>query len=314
MKKRIVTLMLLAMSVSMAFAQGPAGGFPGMPGGMPGGRRGGFSFNVDPGKQYTLTVGQITMTIDENGGKISSLKYGDKEVINQTKVPNQYGSTFWTSPQAEWNWPPVAEFDTRPYVVTEKDGKLIMASRIAEKLPMRIVKEFYTDPSDNSIVASYYIVNESKETRKVAPWEITRVPSKGVIFFDCPVENIEAAQGDLIKFNSAYGLSWYQFDVAQANRKINADGQGWLAYTYDGLLLVKKFENIAPSQPAPGEAEIQVYVNQGDTYTELESQGAYTTLKPGEALRWTVKWYLVPQTNGDQPSKQLAKTVKKLVK
>ena len=77
---------------------------------------------------------------------------------------------------------------------------------------------------------------------------------------------------------------------------------------------MKKFDNIAPSQPAPGEAEIQVYVNQGDTYTELESQGAYTTLNPGEALRWTVKWYLVPQTNGDQPSKQLAKAVKKLIK
>lgn len=314
MKKRIVALLLLTLSATVALAQGPgpAGGFPG---GFPGGgRRGGFSFNVDPGKQYTLKVGQITMTIDENGGKISSLKYGDKEVINQTKVPNQYGSTFWTSPQAEWNWPPVAEFDTQPYVVTEKDGKIIMASRISSKLPMRICKEFYSDESDNSIVASYYIVNESKEARKVAPWEITRVPSKGVVFFDCPVENIEAASGELIKFNSAYGLSWYQFDVTKANRKINADGQGWLAYAYDGLLLVKKFDNIAPSQPAPGEAEIQVYVNQGDTYTELESQGAYVNLKPGEALRWTVKWYLVPQTFGDQPSKQLAKLAKKTIK
>lgn len=313
MKKRIVSLLLLTLSMSVALAQGPgpAGGFPG---GFPGGGRRPMNFNLDPGKQYTLSIGQITMTIDENGGKISSLKYGDKEVINQTKAPNQYGSTFWTSPQKEWNWPPVTEFDTAPYVVTQKDGKLIMASQISTKLPMRIVKEFYTDPSDGSIVASYYIVNESKESRKVAPWEITRVPSKGVIFFDCPVENIQKASGELIKFNSAYNLSWYQFDVTKGNRKINADGKGWVAYSYDGLLLVKKFEDIAPSQPAPGEAEIQVYVNAGDTYTEMESQGAYTDLKPGEALRWTVKWYLLPQNNGDQPSKKLAKLVKKTIK
>jgi hypothetical protein len=28
---------------------------------------------------------------------------------------------------------------------------------------------------------------------------------------------------------------------------------------------------------------------------ELECQGPYTTLKPGESLHWTVKWNLVPQ-------------------
>ena len=278
----------------------------------------GFRFEEkpsDPSAIYTISVGNVTMTIDsEKGGKIKSYKFGEKEIISQSRFPNSFGSTFWTSPQKEWNWPPVTEFDTAPYVVTEKNGKLIMASRTAEKLPMRIVKEFYTDETDNSIVASYYIVNESKENRKVAPWEITRVPSKGVIFFDCPVENIEAASGELLKFNSAYGVSWYQFDVAKGNRKINADGKGWVAYSYDGLLLVKKFEDITPSQPAPGEAEVQVYVNQGDTYTEMENQGAYTELKPGEALRWTVKWYLVPQDISGEPSKKLAKAAKKLVR
>jgi hypothetical protein len=43
-----------------------------------------------------------------------------------------------------------------------------------------------------------------------------------------------------------------------------------------------------------GEAEIQVYMNRGKSFIELESQGAYTTLKPGAKLEWTVKWYLLP--------------------
>ena len=73
------------------------------------------------------------------------------------------------------------------------------------------------------------------------------------------------------------------------------------------------FEDLSPTQPAPDEAEIQVYVNRGKTYIELESQGAYTTLAPGEQLTWTVKWYLVP-FKGTAPSKQLLKTVRKMVK
>ena len=71
---------------------------------------------------------------------------------------------------------------------------------------------------------------------------------------------------------------------------MNADGKGWLAYLNNGLLLLKKFDDLSPTQPAPGEAEIQVYVNRGKTYIELESQGAYTNLAPGESLTWTVRW------------------------
>lgn len=311
MKKKIATLLIMAISATAAFAQGgfPGGGFPG---GFPGGgHRGGFS--QEPGKLYTLTVGNVTMTIDENGGKVRSLKYGDTEVISQSKQMNAWGATFWTSPQAEWNWPPVSEFDSAPYVVTEKDGHIIMASRVASKIPMWICKDFYTDPVKGCIVADYYITNAGKENRKVAPWEITRVPSEGLVFFDCPVENIEAAQGELIKFNSEYGISWYKFDEAPANRKINADGQGWLAYTDNGVLMVKTFDNITPAMPAPGEAEIQVYVNAGSTYTELEAQGAYKELKPGESLVWSVKWYLAPASSSE-PSKALVKQVNKIIK
>ena len=94
---------------------------------------------------------------------------------------------------------------------------------------------------------------------------------------------------------------------------MNADGKGWLAYLNNGLLLLKKFDDLSPTQPAPGEAEIQVYVNRGKTYIELESQGAYTNLAPGESLTWTVRWQLEPY-NGTAPSKQLVKRTKKILK
>ena len=113
----------------------------------------------------------------------------------------------------------------------------------------------------------------------------------GLIFF-APTDSIWPA--GLMDFQLSDGAAGYQTDEAPRNRKVNADGSGWLAYCADGLLLVKKFQDLQPEQPAPGEAEVQVYVNRGKTYIELESQGAYTLLQPGESLSWTVRWYLLP--------------------
>lgn len=256
--------------------------------------------------QYVLENNDLTMTITSDGGKILSFKKKDKEVISQLKWPNSFGSTFWTSPQKEWNWPPVPEFDRLPYEVSVGE-RLTMVSQVAEHLKYRVTKEFAIDEADNAFLVTYTIKNESNETRQVSPWEITRVPNDGVIFFDAPTTDI-TPQG-LMDFKSAYGLSWYTADEATQNRKINADGKGWLAYSANGLILLKKFQDIDKSQPAPDEAEIQVYVNMRKTFIELESQGAYTTLQPGEELRWTVRWYLLTYEGSTEPSKTLKEKV-----
>ena len=147
----------------------------------------------------------------------------------------------------------------------------------------------------------------------MAPWEITRVFNDGgLIFFDAPLDGITPA--GLMDFKAEYGAVWYKTDETNENRKINADGKGWLAYANKGLLMVKKFDDLKPTQPAPDEAEVQIYVNRGKAHIELESQGAYTTLKPQEQLDWTVRWYLLPYEGETAPSKQLLKTVQQITK
>lgn len=263
--------------------------------------------------KYSIQMNDLTMTIDSKGGKILSFKYKDAEVISQIRFPEAFGSTFWTSPQKEWNWPPVPEYDKQPYTIEVKGASLVMKSNVSPRLKYSITKEFLPDAKDNAIIVNYTITNESGETRKVAPWEITRVQNgDGLIFFDADVAKITPP--NLMDFKEEYGAAWYQPDVTNQNRKINADGKGWLAYATNGLLLVKKFQDLEPSQPAPNEAEIQVYVNRGKAHIELESQGAYTTLEPGKSLTWTVRWYLVPFDGAITPSKALLKKVKKLVK
>lgn len=260
---------------------------------------------------FTLKNGNAMMTIDvEKGGKILSLKYNEQEVLSQLRWPESFGSTFWTSPQKEWNWPPVSEFDKMPYKLERCDeGRLIITSLVSERLGFSVGKDFSVDDSDGSFVVTYSIKNESKDPRRVAPWEITRVVNgDGIIFFQAPVDSIWPAA--LMTFDSAYGAAWYKTDEAPQNRKVNADANGWLAYSANGLLLVKKFPDLKPNEPAPGEAEVQVYVNRGKTYIELESQGAYTLLEPGEHLKWTVRWYLMPVDAASNPSESLMKKIK----
>ena len=247
--------------------------------------------------RYEIVLGDNSMTVDAaQGGKILSFKHGDQEVISQMRWPNAFGSTFWTSPQAEWNWPPVREYDSMSYTADVHNGTLILTG-LASKYGYRIRKTFTPDPKDGAIVVSYTIINESDVEKKVAPWEITRVPNGGFVLFDADPKAVTPA--DLMQVSAANGIARIDIDVQNENRKVNSDGKGWLAFCDNGLVLLKKFKDLKPAEPAPGEAEIQVYINGRKTFVELESQGPYTTLKPGGFLHWTVRWYLVPQ--GEDP-------------
>ena len=270
-------------------------------------------------EKYVLSVQDLSMTVDAgHGGKILSFKLGEQEVLAQNPAaapqpapqgegqprrrffnPNSYGSTFWTSPQAEWNWPPVPEYDNLPYTAEIKDGPVKVADVIipalflqgqVSKYGYRVCKAFTVDPSDLAFVITYSIVNESGETRKIAPWQISRVPNGGFLEFDAKPEGVTPA--DLMKVTFAEGLATLEVDVADQNRKINVDGKGWLNFRDKGLVLTQRFPDIAQDDAAPGEAEIQVYIDARKSFVEIEAQGPYTELKPGEKLDWTVRWYL----------------------
>lgn len=244
-----------------------------------------------PAENYELSVGHLSMCIDAaNGARITSFKYDGQEVLSQVDQPNMYGSTFWTSPQKDWNWPPVKEHDLMKYSVEKQGDKLIMTSQVPANFPLRVTKEFATDAQEECMVVTYSIRNEGMSAVKVAPWEITRVPAEGLISFEANAE--EVWPKGVMNFQQKENLACYEIDQADQNRKVNANGTGWLRYEHDGLVLTKRFMDLKPGEPAPGEDEIQVYVHNGKVYVELESQGKYTRLHPAASLQWTVKWYL----------------------
>lgn len=272
------------------------------------------TIKTDDSGRYILSIGDVTLTVDASkGGKIVSYMCNGTEILSQTRFPNSFGSTFWTSPQSEWNWPPVPEYDTKPFNAEITSSSLILTGEKSERFGYRIRKEFATDPKDNAVVITYTIMNESGETRKVAPWEISRVPNGGILFFDAK-EVIPANNMEGLPFDFTQKAAWYTMDEARVNRKINADGKGWLAFHDKGLLFVKTFPDLKASEPAPAEAEIQIYANIGKTFVEIEEQGAYTELGPGEEVCWTVRWYLVPCDLPSEPSKALLKKALSIVK
>ena len=273
-------------------------------------------------EKYAVSVQNLTMTVDAaHGGKILSFKLGEQEVIAQNPAlapqpapaegqpprrrffnPNSYGSTFWTSPQKEWNWPPVPEYDSLPYAAEVKDGPvqvvgvavpaLFLEGQVS-KYGYKVCKTFTVDPSDLAFIVTYSIVNESGETRKVAPWQITRVPNGGFLEFDATPEGVTPA--DLMKVTFDDDMATLEVDVADQNRKINVDGKGWLNFRDNGLVLSQRFPDIAQQDAAPGEAEIQVYIDARKSFVEIEAQGPYTELQPGGKLDWTVRWYLAAE-------------------
>ena len=248
-------------------------------------------------EKYVLSVQDLSMTVDAaHGGKILSFKLGEQEILAQNPAaapqpeqadgqpprrrwfnPNSYGSTFWTSPQKEWNWPPVPEYDSLPYTAEVKDGPVKVADVTipalflqgqVSKYGYRVCKTFTVDPSDLAFVITYSIVNESGEK----PEGVT--------------------PADLMKVTFGEEKALLDVDVAEQNRKINVDGKGWLNFRDHGLVLTQRFPDIAQEAAAPGEAEIQVYIDARKSFVEIEAQGPYTELKPGEKLDWTVRWYL----------------------
>lgn len=271
--------------------------------------------------KFELKVGDAVMLVDaSDGAKVVSLKLGEKEILAQHVEPANgrfgnrfdYGSTFWPSPQEPWYWPPIKTYDYDNYLTELTEKKLTATSGINERYPYRFIKEYSIDSRKQAFVITYTIENPNDSTISVAPWEITRVPNAGVFFFDAKKADI--SPNDLIPTKYDFNYAWCEFSSATEQRKIFVDPKGWLAYSNNGFLLLKQFDDLHQGEAAPGESEMEVYIADGELFIELENQGAYATLQPGEKLTYTVRWYVRPTESAPIASKQLSDEVSKLFK
>jgi hypothetical protein len=247
---------------------------------------------LDPGA-HVLEIGSLRFEVaPRHGARISSLRCHGRELLwlrGASNFADATGSTFWPSPQ-RWPWPPPAELDREPYELRRSpSGALVLASRPHVATQLQVTKTFTALPAREAIEVAYAMTNVGEEPVSWAPWEITRVPAAGRAFWPTGAERFGA---DGMPTRSSRGHTWCEPSAARGEAKLFADGSGgYLAYVEGGYLLVKSFADITPSQAAPGEAEIELYVNPDHSYVELEQQGAYTSITPGESVTWRVTWF-----------------------
>jgi hypothetical protein len=252
------------------------------------------------GSVYTFTFGDTVFSVDASkGGRIVTFSLGGKNILTAAKnsSDNNWGSTFWTSPQSAWNWPPPAEIDPGSYKATVTGKTLLLTGSTASTLGLAVTKKFSVDADAGAIDIEYGIVNKGTSACMVGPWEITRVAAGGLTFFPMGEGAPSKGTQDLLTLQMSGGAAWFAYDASKItnDQKVFADGhEGWIAHAADGLLLVKAFTDTEPAQAAPSEAEIEIYTDAGHSYIEVENQGAYVSLAAGATSTWAVRWFLRP--------------------
>jgi hypothetical protein len=252
---------------------------------------------VAHGNLFTFQLDDAVFAVDARlGGRIVTFSLGGRNILTGPAIdPANYGSTFWSSPQSDWGWPPPPEIDSAPYAAKIDGATLCLQGAPASTLGLGVEKIFSADRRTGVVTVSYTLRNHGNQTRQAAPWEISRVAAGGLTFFPMSEGGLRKGMQDLLKPVVRDGVVWFAYDAAAitADQKLFADGrEGWIAHVDGDVLLVKSFADTTPKQAAPGEGEIEIYANAGHTYVEVENQGAYVTLDPGQASTWTVRWML----------------------
>jgi hypothetical protein len=241
--------------------------------------------------KHTLTFDNVVFEVDPQvGGRVTSFRLGDLDVLSGPDIDAlNYGSTFWTSPQSDWGWPPPVEVDCHPYGVAVDHDSLTLTGSPQGALGIAVTKRFSADRSNGAVVLEYSIHNVSSTPKLYAPWEVSRVRSRGLTFFPTG-----AWSNGSLRVERSPVATWFDHDpssLTDAGQKSTADGAGgFVAHASQGLLFLKRFADVPPELQAPGEGEIEIYAN--NRYVEIEVQGPYGRIDVGASASWKVMWYL----------------------
>ncbi len=248
------------------------------------------------GNIYQFMSGNIVFEIDpQTGGRVSKLALGGADLVMPTATdPTTWGSVFWTSPRADWtpttnDWPPPTAIDNAVYSGSISGTHVIVTGPTDSTLGVNMKKDYAADAS--GWINITYTINATKAI-KASPWEVSRVPRGGIVFF--PV-GASLNRGPLGVTQTASGMAFFDDAAMTATSpngdKCYADGQGWTAYAVGGNLFLKKYADTPATAQATGEGEIDIYPGNG--FLEFEVQGPYTQLQAGGNLPWSIKWKIV---------------------
>jgi hypothetical protein len=251
------------------------------------------------GGKYVLEFGTTYFEVVKAGGRITAYSLGGTNILTPKgasgPTSTYFGSTLWASPEYSFVIPAPDQLDVTDYTVSVVGATITMTSAVAPALKISLIKKFTVDVPKGAIVIEYGVKNEDTVAHSWAPWEVTRVASGGLAFFPILGTPYAATQ---LPYKTTTGYVWFDSTPNPAgNFKIFADGnKSYIAHTDGQYLFVKSWADVPKAQQAPNEGEVEIY--DGDTYVELEAQGPYTNLAPGQTASFTVRWQLRAMPSG----------------
>jgi hypothetical protein len=260
---------------------------------------------IERGGKYTLEFGDVVLTVDPAvGARVTTFALKGKNLLTDSAADmsapekNNWGSTFWPSPQTEksWggmSWPPIPEIDSQAYTAKVDGTSIEMKSAVSVRGKMSLVKRFTPVLNAQAVDQTFTLKNEdSANSMSWAAWQITRVAMNGLTFFPTGTKVVDVATDPLDKalITNMAGVSWYKNKPADFGKYVADGAEGWIGHVSGNVLFVKKFADTPEAMLAPNEGDAEIYAGKG--YVEIEPQGPYTTLPPGMSLTWTVRWYV----------------------
>lgn len=293
---------------------------------------------TNSGSTWSASVGETTLTVDAaTGGRILGFALGSAEMLtDESEITytsdgskpnaNNYGSTFWLSPQTQWNdsgWPPPVHHDSDPYAATAAGPVLTLVGGQGadpgtdNTAEITVTKVITPEPENNAFVIDYQMTNNGASASNAwAPWQITRVGADGVTFFPTGPGDCDAGCPKELAIETLGAYSFWAYDAADVS---DADGaehgdkwigdgaKGWLGQAYPGVLLLLQFEDIPAGETPPQEGDVAIYASGQDPYIEIEPQGAAASIPAGATVSWKVRWSLhaLPDEVAAEPSEML---------
>lgn len=269
---------------------------------------------------YSIKCKNITFECTAaDSGRITLFSFDGRNILTDASVnPFNFGSTFWTSPQKDWEWPPPKEVDSETaWNGVIQNDVITLTGPVCPTLDIQIVKRFSASEHDDAIRLEYEIRNTSANPVRYGHWEISRVNPGGITFYPTGISSFPPTIQSALPTQDIEGITWFHHteQTVTGEHKLFADGKdGWIAHLDRELLFIKCFEDITPDAAAPTEAEIEIYAV--PAYVEVEQQGAYLPIEPKCTSSWPVKWYLkkVPSTvSASIGSRSLVNYVREIV-
>jgi len=251
-----------------------------------------------PNGHYRWQSEPFTLEVSPaQGGRMVSLQWKGQELLTPRSLDTlAYGCSLWPSPMT-WGWPPPPILDRDPHQATLRGDTLVMIGPESESFGWRMQRRILVWPDQARFICHYAIENRTDTLRRVAAWEVPRFHKGSEVFAQLDTTTMP--------FQRLRDIPWQIDEAGHIHIQVPADYQGkgqkvsydgaepWIGVQYGQTALLRQAAPLSASQFAPQAGELEVYVDDDTDYIEVEIQGPYQALAPGEAATLQVEWQLM---------------------